>query len=116
MRQAGILAAGGLYALEHNVERLAEDHDNAGHLSAGLRDLGFVVELPQTNIFHVEIAARHVAALSEHLLRHRIRASVAPRTRIVTHLDVPRESVDAVLKAFREYPGLAAAASSSSAA
>jgi threonine aldolase len=105
MRQAGILAAAGLYALEYNVARLAEDHDNAAYLSAGLRDLGLPVVPPQTNIFYVDIPARHVAPLTEHLLRRGIRASVAARTRLVTHLDLPRTKIDAVLRAFREYPG-----------
>jgi threonine aldolase len=105
MRQAGILAAAGLYALEHNVARLAEDHDNAAYLSAGLRDLGLPVEAPQTNILYVDIPARHVAPLAAHLLRRGIRASVAAHTRLVTHLDLPRAKIDAVLQAFREYPG-----------
>jgi threonine aldolase len=103
MRQAGILAAAGLYALEHNVARLAEDHDNAAYLSEGLRDLGLVVVPPQTNIFYVEIPARHVAPLTEHLLRRGINASVGVHTRLVTHLDLPRTKIDAVIKAFREY-------------
>src|SRR6202040_3756951 len=46
MRQAGVLAAAGLYALENHVQRLAEDHDNAAYLSEGLRDLGLPVEAP----------------------------------------------------------------------
>jgi threonine aldolase len=104
MRQAGILAAAGLYALENNVARLAEDHDNASYLSEGLRDLGLSVVPPQTNILYVDIPSRHVAPLSEHLLRRGIRASVAEHTRLVTHLDLPRARVDAVLQAFREYP------------
>ncbi len=105
LRQAGILAAAGLYALEHNVARLAEDHDNAAHLAEGLRDLGLTVAPPQTNIFYVDIPSPHVVPLSEHLLRLGIRASVAAHTRLVTHLDVPRERIDAALRAFREYPG-----------
>ena len=104
MRQAGILAAAGLYALAHNVERLAEDHDNAAYLAEGLRDLGRTVVPPQTNILYVDIPARHLAPLTEHLLRRGIRASVAVRTRLVTHLDLSRSKIDAVLQAFREYP------------
>ncbi len=104
MRQAGILAAAGLYALEHNVARLAEDHDNAACLAEGLRDLGLPVEPPQTNILYVDIPARHVAPLTEHLLQRGIRASVAAHTRLVTHLDVPRSKINAALQAFREYP------------
>jgi threonine aldolase len=105
MRQAGILAAAGLYALEHNVERLAEDHDNAAYFADGLRDLGFEVEAPQTNIFYVTIPGRQVAPLSEHLSQRGILASVAPRTRLVTHLDVSRAQIDSALRAFREFPG-----------
>jgi threonine aldolase len=105
MRQAGILAAAGLYALEHNVARLAEDHDNAAYLSEGLRALGLPVVPPQTNILYVDIPARHVAPLIEHLLGRGIRASVAEHTRLVTHLDLSRAKIDAALRAFREYPG-----------
>jgi threonine aldolase len=105
MRQAGILAAAGLYALEHNVERLAEDHDNAAYFADGLRDLGFEVEAPQTNIFYVTIPGRQAAPLSEYLSQRGILASVAPRTRLVTHLDVSRAQIDSALRAFREFPG-----------
>jgi threonine aldolase len=103
MRQAGILAAAGLYALEHHVERLAEDHANAAFLVDGLRDLGLQVELPQTNIVYLDIPVKHVDPLTEHLLRQGIRASIAPHTRLVTHLDVSREKVEAALRAFRGY-------------
>ena len=105
LRQAGILAAAGLYALEHHVDRLAEDHANAAHLAGGLADLGLTVDLPQTNIVYVTIPADHVAALALHLMRRGVRATIAPHTRLVTHLDVPRAKIDAALQAFREYPG-----------
>jgi threonine aldolase len=105
MRQAGILAAAGLYALENNVERLDEDHANAAYFAAGLRDLGLVVEPPQTNIFYVTIPGLKVEPLAQHLTARGIRASIAPHTRIVTHLDVPRDRIDAALRAFREFPG-----------
>jgi threonine aldolase len=104
MRQAGILAAAGLYALEHNVERLAEDHANAAFFADGLRDLGLHIVAPQTNIFYVDIPARHVEPLTEHLLQRGIRASISTHTRLVTHLDVPRLKIEAALQAFREYP------------
>ncbi len=104
MRQAGILAAAGLYALEYNVERLAEDHENAAILAAGLRDLGLEVELPQTNMVYVDIAAGHIETLAEHLAARGVRASIGAHTRLVTHLDVTRAKIDLVLQAFREYP------------
>src|SRR5208337_2570348 len=67
MRQAGILAAAGLYALEHHVERLAEDHENAAALATGLRAIGLAVEEPQTNILFIDIPESEVAGLSCHL-------------------------------------------------
>ena len=108
MRQSGILAAAGLYALEHNVQRLAVDHANAAVLAEGLRDLGLEVERPQTNVVYVEIPARQLRPLDEHLRSRGIRASIAARTRLVTHLDVSRADIDLALDAFRCFPGWAA--------
>jgi threonine aldolase len=105
MRQAGVLAAAGLYAIEHHVKRLAEDHDNAEYLAAGLRGFGLAVEPPQTNIVFVDIPTEHVAALHAHLAERCILASIAPLTRLATHLDAPRAKIEATLRAFREYPG-----------
>lgn len=107
MRQAGILAAAGLYSLEHHVERLAEDHANAEYLAEGLRAIGLAVEQPQTNILYVNIPSQHVVGIKAHLARHGILASVDCRTRLVTHLDLPRASIDRALQVFREYPGWA---------
>lgn len=103
MRQAGVIAAAGLYALDHNVERLAEDHQNAARLAAGLEELGLEVEPPQTNMVFVRIPPREVLRLARHLGERGILASVAPRTRLVTHLDVSREHVETTLRAFREF-------------
>jgi threonine aldolase len=108
MRQAGVLAAAGLYALEHHVARLAEDHENAQLLATGLRGLGLEVEPPQTNIVFVEIPARHVSALALHLAERGILATLAARTRLATHLDAPRAKIEAALNAFREFPGWSA--------
>ena len=105
MRQTGILAAAGLYALENHVQRLAEDHENASRLAAGLRTLGLVVEPPQTNILYVSIPSRHLAAIDAHLVARGIRASVQPLTRLVTHLDISRAAVETALDAFRDFPG-----------
>ena len=103
MRQAGILAAAGLYALEHHVARLAEDHENAAFLADGLRDLGVTVPVPQTNICYVEVPVRQVEPLGAHLLQRGVRASIGAQTRLVTHLDVPRPKIEAALQAFRDY-------------
>ena len=105
MRQAGILAAAGLYALEHHVERLAEDHDNAAHLAEGLSAIGLKVEPPQTNLVFVEIPERQAEALGAHLAKRGIIASIGTRTRLATHLDAPRTKIDSALRAFREFPG-----------
>ena len=105
MRQAGILAAAGLYALDHHVARLAEDHANAAFLAAGIAELGLGVQQPQTNIFYVSIPREHVAPLAEHLAARGIRASTAANMRLVTHLNVSRGAIETTLEAFRGYPG-----------
>jgi threonine aldolase len=105
MRQAGILAAAGLYALEHHVQRLAEDHENAQFLAAGLRSIGLTVEQPQTNIVFVEVPDDHVASLGGHLAERGVLATISRRTRLATHLDAPRRGLEAALQVFREYPG-----------
>jgi threonine aldolase len=110
MRQAGVLAAAGLYALEHHVARLAEDHANAEHLAQGLRAAGYLVTPPQTNIVYVDLVPEEIGALSEHLKQRGILATLAPRTRLVTHLDLNRAKIDAAIHAFREFPRAGAAA------
>jgi threonine aldolase len=101
MRQVGVLAAAGLYALEHNVERLAEDHANAEKLGRGLAQLGLRVEPVQTNMVFVTVPAESVAGLAKHLEAHGIIALVhGPRLRLVTHLDLDAADVDRVIAAF----------------
>jgi len=109
MRQAGILAAAGLYALEHHVSRLRDDHDNAAYLAAGLRALGLTCEDPQTNIVFVQIPPALVAGLATRLRQCGIAASAGTRTRLVTHLDVSRAQIDTVLAAFDDYLKISAA-------
>jgi threonine aldolase len=104
MRQAGVLAAAGLYALEHHVRLLAQDHANAEYLAQGLRELGLRVESPQTNILYVDIPAPRTGDLRSHLQQRGILATITPRTRLVTHLDATREKIQAALRAFRDYP------------
>jgi threonine aldolase len=104
MRQAGVLAAAGLYALEHHVRRLAQDHENADHLAAGLRALGLKVEPPQTNIVYVHIPEQRAAHLKSYLEQCGILATVRPRMRLMTHLDLSRGQIDKALQVFRDYP------------
>lgn len=104
LRQAGVLAAAGLYALDNNVRRLEQDHENAEHLAAGLRAAGLRVEPAQTNIVYVHIPEQRVAHLKSYLGERGILATVRPRTRLMTHLDLQRRQIDKALKAFRDYP------------
>ncbi len=104
MRQAGVLAAAGLYALENHVQRLAEDHDNAEYLAAGLSSAGLRVIPPQTNVVYVDVGPEHAEPLKAHLKSRGIIATVvSPRMRLMTHLDLPRAKIDTALQAFRDY-------------
>ena len=103
MRQSGVLAAAGLYALQNHVQRLADDHANAEYLAAGLRAMGLSVVAPQTNILYVDIPAAKISRLKAHVEGRGISITVAPRTRLVTHLDVPRPKIETTLQAFREF-------------
>ncbi|MCP9945319.1 aminotransferase class I/II-fold pyridoxal phosphate-dependent enzyme [Streptomyces somaliensis] len=103
LRQSGYMAAAALYALQHNIERLAEDHALAMHLAEGLRELGLrlSVEQPETNIINVvtgpTIRAPEFAAQA---LRHGLRVYVVSDdiVRFVTHLDVGPADAQAALK------------------
>ncbi|MBQ5941426.1 low-specificity L-threonine aldolase [Massilia sp. AB1] len=104
MRQAGIIAAAGQYALENNVQRLADDHDNAAELARGLSRIEQLkVGTPQTNIFWMDIPAAACEPLRQALARERIRASIGPRTRLVTHLDVSAADVARTIEVFKAF-------------
>src|SRR5688572_9877852 len=107
MRQAGIIAAGGIYALRHHVKRLADDHANARRLAEGLSALPGVSLDPttvETNIVFFELTGQLTApAAVDGLLAHGIRmGALGPRTiRAVTHLDVDASGIDRALAASR---------------
>ena len=104
MRQAGILAAAGIYALEHNVQRLAEDHANAALLAQSLSAIEEItVTAPQTNILYVDLPASAVTNLGAFLKARGIIATVGPHMRLVTHLDVDRSGVERVVAAFKDF-------------
>ncbi len=90
------------------MRRLAEDHANAEALAAGLRGLGFETEAPQTNIVYIDVAPAEVEPLRVHLESRGILATVKPRMRLVTHLDLPVEKVRAALTAFGDFSRRAA--------
>jgi threonine aldolase len=102
MRQAGMLAAAGLYALQHQVARLAEDHANAERLAAGLRELGYAVEPVQTNMVYVQMGDQ-AGALKAFCAERGITLSAAARLRMVTHLDISPAHIDQVLLAFADF-------------
>jgi threonine aldolase len=110
MRQAGIVAAGGLYALRNNIARLAEDHANAGRLADGLRSIpGIRVDrgVVETNIFYADIVRDDMTALEfvEGLREHGVlinRPAAGRRTvRFVTHLGIEADDVEAAIDAIR---------------
>jgi threonine aldolase len=104
MRQAGVLVAAGLYALEHNVERIAEDHANADRLAAGLESISALrVEPAQTNMVFVHVPGPMVKPLAAHLHARGVNALVAPRTRLVTHLDVDAAQIAEAVQAFESF-------------
>jgi threonine aldolase len=103
MRQAGVLAAAGLYALEHNVDRLADDHANAERLARGLASLGLTVEPVQTNMVFLRVPEDSAAALKAHLDSRGVSTLPAPKLRLVTHLDVDADGIDQAVGAFAEF-------------
>jgi len=107
MRQSGVIAAGALYALEHNWDRLAEDHDNAHHLAAGVANIkGLECDVPkmQTNLVFFKIrkpgmtGAQFVEACKQRGVGLGTSAGSSLRIRAVTHLDVNRADIDDALK------------------
>jgi threonine aldolase len=110
MRQSGVIAAAGLYALENNVERLKDDHANAQRLADGLRDAGFEVSGPNTNMVMVKL--ERPQELAEHLKKQGILVLPRAPMRLVTHLDVDAAGIDRALAVFGEFfgrkPGTAA--------
>lgn len=101
MRQAGIVAAGGIYALRHHVARLAEDHANARRLAhgiAGAPGIRVADQGVETNIVRIEVTAEGLTAraFTDRLLAEGVRLSTPGRQvlRAVTHLDVSQQDVD----------------------
>jgi threonine aldolase len=109
MRQAGIIAAGGLYALNNNIARLADDHDNARRLAAGLKRLpGISIDRDEVemNIFFIRLSAPAPSAkeLSGRLREQGILCGAAkdgsPVMRLVTHYGIERADIDRAIDAF----------------
>ena len=112
MRQAGIIAAAGVYALKHNVDRLAEDHENARRFARRIAGAGGIEVDPdavETNMVYIDVAGTGLAApqVSARLLERgvRIGAMDARRMRAVTHLDVDTAGVEEAAEALRAVVG-----------
>ncbi len=109
MRQAGIIAAAGIVALDSMVERIRNDHDNAAHLAQGIADMsGLVVDLAsvQTNIVYFDVVGEGLSAetLVSHLAERGVKmiCSGPGRIRAVTHYGIDRDDIDAALSALAE--------------
>ncbi|MEO8385331.1 MAG: low-specificity L-threonine aldolase [Betaproteobacteria bacterium] len=102
MRQAGVIAAAGIYALDHQIDRLKEDHANAALLATGLIRASrgqLVIEAPQTNILWAEVPAPLFASFNLHLKANGVSVSSAyGKQRWVTHLDVTRADIECALE------------------
>jgi threonine aldolase len=109
MRQAGIIAAAGIYALRHHVERLAEDHANAKLLANGLAEISNLKLNPnevETNIVILDVSktGRSPQEVSDRFLEHGLRMSIISPTclRAVTHLDISRHQIEGALQVVRD--------------
>jgi threonine aldolase len=94
MRQAGILAAGAQYALDHNLARLSLDHENARRIAAALRSSGASVREPETNIVLIDVDDAPAVAAECFAKGVRISPFGPKLLRIVTHLDVSAKDCD----------------------
>jgi threonine aldolase len=105
-RQAGMLAAAGMHALDHHVERLADDHLRASRLAEGLRRIdGLEVKACHTNMVFVDVPAARLKDLATHMSAHGVRLSIGylPSIRMVTHLDVDDAAIEHTIAAFASF-------------
>ena len=106
MRQAGILAAAALYAVENHIARLAEDHENAEYLASKLKEIESIdvdFHPMQTNMVFVNMPLETCQQLSEFLLSRNVVIEAAMPLRLVTNLDVDRKAVDALASGFKDF-------------
>ena len=106
MRQVGVIASCGLYALEYNIQRLQEDHDNARLLAKGLssiEELSVEFGESQTNMVFVDCPKNHRAPLERFLFDKEIIVSNLDRGRLVCHLGIGEKDILFVIDAFKEY-------------
>ena len=105
MRQAGVLAAAGIYGLEHNVVRLATDHENARALAQALSSIQGVTVAPggaQTNMVYIHVEPQRSVKMREYLKGQGMLISGQGSIRLVTHLDIDRADIDSFAAAVRQ--------------
>ena len=109
MRQVGILAAAGIYALDHHLERLKQDHENAKRLAIGLRKFRRVSVDPdqvETNILFFDITETGMTSpqVAEAMRKKKVLIHPVGKTkiRLVTHLDVSAEEIEVALDQFKK--------------
>lgn len=104
LRQAGVLAAAALYALDHHIDRLAEDHTNAKRLAEGLKGVGSVTSAPaHTNMVFVDLAPGGARGDTVARLRERgVLCTGIYKLRLVTHLDVGGDDIQHAVRILRE--------------
>ena len=106
MRQAGYLAAAGIYALENHIDRLSEDQHNAEALARGLGEIGEIgvrYDDNQTNMLFITLPEASLAGLHVYLRQHGIIIATGSKVRIVTHLEIDRKDVDFIIGVFSDY-------------
>ena len=104
MRQSGILAAAGIYAVEHHVDRMAEDHRRAMNLAISIDEMSHVhvdLEAVQTNMVYFSADGYTASQVAEHMGKHGIDMfDISPtHCRLVTHLHITDEDVENVVTA-----------------
>ena len=105
-RQAGMLAAAAMHALDHHVERLADDHARASRLAEGLRRIdGLDVTACHTNMVFLDVPAARLKDLAAHMANAGVRLSIGylPSIRLVTHLDIDDAAVERTIAAFSSF-------------
>ncbi|HKJ05426.1 MAG TPA: low-specificity L-threonine aldolase [Geopsychrobacteraceae bacterium] len=106
MRQAGILAAAGIHALQNHIARLAEDHENAQRLAEGLShidEIDISHNLPRTNMVFARVEESRQAALQAFLQERGILVGGYGELRLVTHLDISAQDIERVIEAFAHF-------------
>jgi threonine aldolase len=104
MRQAGVLAAAALHALDHHIDRLAEDHAHARALADGLQGLpGVTVTPPQSNILFVDLSPEKAPGVIDRLRAAGVLCTGLYRLRLVTHLDVSPTDIERAIGVLRKH-------------